>query len=599
MSGPITVTLSYQVRRGRASQFSAAATALLGAAAQQPGYLGAGITGVAAGGREWQLFYRFEDQHDLDEWERSHAYTRFFEYVEKFASRGDVHKTVGSDLWPVDQRPAVEQPPAAAPKTQKLNRQQMAHLETTVMTAAELAARVEALRAQEAAQETAPHTGQQRSGAHQRPEVEPQHHHHEQPHYETPQYERVPAERIPERAHVEQPPAERIPERIQQVSGQHQRPRVDHPHAEPPRYEPPRVEPAHLETTSLGAAELAARMEAWRTNPPSGQHVRPQPPHVEQPRPMPPRPEPAHLETTKMSAAELAARRDAMRAMDNAQPPSGQYDRPRVDQPRPMPPRAERPQYEQRPQADQRPPVDRSQRASSQWAEDQWDSEFRELVARESGWGAVPSEQAPVPHSQPISRIDVAQWEAAQQKIAQEEAAQREMSRRDAFHREVAAREAAQREQAQREAAQFEADQWEAAQRAEAAQYEAAQFEASQQEAAALQAAAEREAAEREAALFEAAERAAGNHEPAPEPEWRQPGLRVVGPDERADREPSRRWWGRKSRRDEQEPVGGSSESPSEQTLSPAATRELFGDPEVPRTDRDPLAVAKGRRQRN
>jgi heme-degrading monooxygenase HmoA len=558
MSGPITVTLSYQVRRGRASQFSAAATALLGAAAQQPGYLGAGITGVAAGGREWQLFYRFEDQHDLDEWERSHAYTRFFEYVEKFASRGDVHKTVGSDLWPVGPTPAVEPPPAPAPKAQKLNRQQMAHLETTVMTAAELAARVEALRAAEA--------GQQRSGAHQRPEVEPAQH-HEQPHYEAAHYERAPAERRPERVPVEQPPPERIPERIQQVSGQHQR---------------PRVEPAHLETTTLGAAELAARMEAWRTQPPSGQHVRPQvAPHVEQPRPMPPRVEPAHLETTKMSAAELAARRDAMRAMDNGQPPAGQYERHRS-----MPPRAERQQYEQRTTAD-RPSVDRSQRASSQWAEDQWDSEFRELVARESGWGAVPSAQAPVPHSQPISRIDVAQWEAAQQKIAQEEAAQREMARRDAFHRDVAAREAAQREQAQREAAQFEADQWEAAQREEAAQ----------QEAAALQEAAERAAAEREAALFKAAERAAGNHEPAPEPEWRQPGLRVVGRDERADREPSRRWWGRKSRREESEPTAGP-EHPAEQTLSPAATRELFGDPEVPRTDRDPLAVAKGRRQR-
>ncbi|MFC0542958.1 antibiotic biosynthesis monooxygenase [Kutzneria chonburiensis] len=575
MSGPITVTLSYQVRRGRASQFSAAATALLGAAAQQPGYLGAGITGVAAGGREWQLFYRFEDQHDLDEWERSHAFTRFFEYVEKFASRGDVHKTVGSELWPVD-RPATE--PAPAPKAQKLNRQQMAHLETSVMTAAELAARVEALRAAEA--------GQQRSGAHQRPEVEPaQHHeqpqyeaaHYEAPQYEAAQYERAPAERRPERAPVEQPPAERIPERIQQVSGQHQRPRM----------EPQHVEPAHLETTVLGAAELAARMEAWRTNPPSGQHVRPQPPHVEQPRPTPPRAEPAHLETTKMSAAELAARRDAMRAMDNAQPASGQYERPRAEQSRPMPSRTERPQYEQRPQADQRP-VDRSQRASSQWAEDQWDSEFRELVARESGWGAVQNLQAPVPHSQPISRIDVAQWEAAQQKIAQEEAAQREMARRDAFHRDVAAREAAQREQAQREAAQLEADQWEAAQREEAAQF------AAQQEAAALQEAAEREAAEREAALFEAAERAAGNHEPAPEPEWRQPGLRVVGRDER---EPSRRWWGRKSRREDAEPVANG-EHPAEQTLSPAATRELFGDPEVPRTDRDPLAIAKGRRQR-
>src|SRR3954449_5222819 len=99
MSGPITVTLSYQVRRGRGSQFSVSATSLLGTAAQQRGYLGAGVMGVAPAGREWEIFYRFDGESSLAEWEQSHSYARWIEYVEKFATRSDVRHTVGDQTW--------------------------------------------------------------------------------------------------------------------------------------------------------------------------------------------------------------------------------------------------------------------------------------------------------------------------------------------------------------------------------------------------------------------------------------------------------------------------------------------------------------------
>src|SRR5882757_3906530 len=112
MSGPITVTLSYHVRRGRASQFSVSATALLGTAAGQRGYLGAGVTGTASTGRDWQIFYRFEDEISLAAWEQSSAYARWIDYVEKFATRADVQHTVGEELSSVDRAPARQDAPA-------------------------------------------------------------------------------------------------------------------------------------------------------------------------------------------------------------------------------------------------------------------------------------------------------------------------------------------------------------------------------------------------------------------------------------------------------------------------------------------------------
>ncbi|EWM11606.1 antibiotic biosynthesis monooxygenase [Kutzneria sp. 744] len=115
MSGPITVTLSYQVRRGRGSQFSVSATSLLGTAATQPGYLGAGVMGAAPTGREWEVFYRFDGEASLAEWEQSHAYARWIEYVEKFATRSEARRSVDGESWSVEHEPAQPLPRVAAP----------------------------------------------------------------------------------------------------------------------------------------------------------------------------------------------------------------------------------------------------------------------------------------------------------------------------------------------------------------------------------------------------------------------------------------------------------------------------------------------------
>src|ERR1700742_1084145 len=104
MSGPITVTMSYQVRRGRAGEFSASVTALLGTLAQQPGFLGAGLTGAVATGRDWDVFYRFDGENSLAEWEQSSPCLRWIGYVDTFATRSDVRRTV--DDAPVDREQA-------------------------------------------------------------------------------------------------------------------------------------------------------------------------------------------------------------------------------------------------------------------------------------------------------------------------------------------------------------------------------------------------------------------------------------------------------------------------------------------------------------
>ncbi|MBB5897879.1 hypothetical protein ACFFS4_04090 [Kutzneria kofuensis] len=441
MSGPITVTLSYQVRRGRAGQFSMSATALLGMAARQPGYLGAGILGTVSTGRDWQIFYRFDGESSLAEWEQSNSYARWIDYVEKFASRADARRTVGDEMWPVDSGQVRHQQRGAAPAGRARSRREAAAPEDVPVDATQV---MDAARLRQAAQQR------------------------------------------------------------------------------------------------------------------SGQHARPQ--------------EAAHSEAAPVDATQVM---DGARLRQAAQQRSGRYERPRVERP---------------------------QRASAEWEPDQWDEEFRELVARESGWGPAPSPHAPVPHSQPIARSEVARWEAAQREAAQREAAQRE----------AAQREAAEREAARREAAQWEAAQWEAAQR-EMAQREAVERELAQREMA------QREAAQREAALLEAAQRAVGNREPVhqAEPQRQQPDQRQAGRREPVDREPSRRWWGRRQQPDQPEPdreqaargeqrqrqasperTRGSEQPSSDPTLSPAEQRELFGDLEIPRPDGDPLAMARSRRER-
>ncbi|QUQ67197.1 antibiotic biosynthesis monooxygenase [Kutzneria sp. CA-103260] len=527
MSGPITVTLSYEVRRGRASQFSVSATALLGTAAGQRGYLGAGVMGTSSTGRDWQIFYRFDDEDSLAEWEQSHAYARWIEYVEKFATRSDAKREVG------EAQAAPQQPPVAAPAGRGRRRREAAHTE---------AVRADATQVMDAA---------------------------------------------------------RMRDTAQQRSGQHARTHVEEPNVEPAV--------AQVDATQvMSAARLRDAAQQMSGQQMSGQHQRPQDAV-------------ANAETAPVDATQVMS---AARLRDAAQQRSAQFERPHVEQPLPEPPRLERPRVE-RPHGEQLPPepprverprVERPQRASAQWAPDQWDEEFRELVARESGWGPAPSPQSPVPHSQPLPRPGTVQWERAQREMdlweaEQQQAAQYEAvqaAQREAAQREAAQRDRAQRQATQRDATQREIDERIAAQR-EAAQQEIALWEAEQQEAtrreAAQQQAAQQEA-QRQAALREAAQRAVGNHEQPTESQWEQPGVRPAGRSGSADRERSRRWW---NRRQQPEPEraqasersrGSEQPSDSAEGLSPAQQRELFGDIEVPRTDGDPLATARGRRER-
>ncbi|GAA3437540.1 hypothetical protein [Kutzneria kofuensis] len=77
------------------------ATALLGMAARQPGYLGAGILGTCRPRRpRLAIFYRFDGESSLAEWEQSNSYARWIDYVEKFASRADARAHVATRCGP-------------------------------------------------------------------------------------------------------------------------------------------------------------------------------------------------------------------------------------------------------------------------------------------------------------------------------------------------------------------------------------------------------------------------------------------------------------------------------------------------------------------
>lgn len=117
-SGPVTVTVTHQVIRGRASRFSVSAKGLLSAASRRRGYLGGGIVGTATPGRDWQVFYRFDCERSVVDWERSSSHARWIEYVERFATRTDVHRTVGEELWsePAHAETVEPAPPKVPPK---------------------------------------------------------------------------------------------------------------------------------------------------------------------------------------------------------------------------------------------------------------------------------------------------------------------------------------------------------------------------------------------------------------------------------------------------------------------------------------------------
>ncbi|MFF8969584.1 antibiotic biosynthesis monooxygenase [Streptomyces sp. NPDC014995] len=115
-SNPVTVTVAYRVTPGREADFHSWGWAMLGAGAQQPGFLGGGV--LVDGEAEWHVIYRFVSEGSALAWENSPARTQWDARVAGLARVTGSRRVQGSQAWFDAQRPAPA--PPAPPSKWKL-----------------------------------------------------------------------------------------------------------------------------------------------------------------------------------------------------------------------------------------------------------------------------------------------------------------------------------------------------------------------------------------------------------------------------------------------------------------------------------------------
>ncbi|MCX4764498.1 antibiotic biosynthesis monooxygenase [Streptomyces sp. NBC_01275] len=115
-SNPVTVTMAYHVVPGHESEFHSWGWAMLGASAQQPGFLGGGV--LVDREAEWHVVYRFASEGMARDWEESPDWVRWDARLAGFARPTGRTSVRGSKTWFESQtaRPAAPSPPAPPSK---------------------------------------------------------------------------------------------------------------------------------------------------------------------------------------------------------------------------------------------------------------------------------------------------------------------------------------------------------------------------------------------------------------------------------------------------------------------------------------------------
>jgi antibiotic biosynthesis monooxygenase (ABM) superfamily enzyme len=108
-SNPVTVTAAYRVVPGREAEFHSWGWGMLGASAQQPGFLGGGV--LVDEGAEWHVVYRFVSEGAVRAWEESTDRVRWDARTQGIARQTDRCSVRGSKAW-FDAQAPVTKPPA-------------------------------------------------------------------------------------------------------------------------------------------------------------------------------------------------------------------------------------------------------------------------------------------------------------------------------------------------------------------------------------------------------------------------------------------------------------------------------------------------------
>ncbi|MFJ1973288.1 hypothetical protein ACIO93_31995 [Streptomyces sp. NPDC087903] len=112
-SNPVTVTVAYHVVPGREAEFHSWGWALLGASAQQSGFLGGGV--LVDREAEWHVVYRFASDGTARAWEDSTARAQWDARVVGFARQAGRTSVRGSQAW-FDSQTATPKAPAPPSK---------------------------------------------------------------------------------------------------------------------------------------------------------------------------------------------------------------------------------------------------------------------------------------------------------------------------------------------------------------------------------------------------------------------------------------------------------------------------------------------------
>jgi antibiotic biosynthesis monooxygenase (ABM) superfamily enzyme len=111
-SNPVTITVAYHVVPGHEADFHSWGWAMLGASAQQPGFLGGGV--LVDREAEWHVVYRFASEGTARAWEDSTARERWDRRIEGIARPTGRRRVRGSKTWFEAQtaQPAAPAPPS-------------------------------------------------------------------------------------------------------------------------------------------------------------------------------------------------------------------------------------------------------------------------------------------------------------------------------------------------------------------------------------------------------------------------------------------------------------------------------------------------------
>jgi antibiotic biosynthesis monooxygenase (ABM) superfamily enzyme len=96
---PVTVTVARRVAPGREDDFAAWSDRLTAAAAEFPGYLGAGMLRPSRVGEPWHVVFRFDSGERLRSWESSPERAALLASGEELVSTTRTHRVSGLETW--------------------------------------------------------------------------------------------------------------------------------------------------------------------------------------------------------------------------------------------------------------------------------------------------------------------------------------------------------------------------------------------------------------------------------------------------------------------------------------------------------------------